>query len=143
MRRIGSKDTRPELAVRHALFRAGLRYRLSYPGLPYRPDLVFPGARVAVFVHGCFWHGHDCPLFKWPVSNHVFWSTKIQRNRARDVRAVESLAAAGWRCLTVWECALRGPGKLPRDAILAAVRQFLASPQERHRDLRGACRSAG
>lgn len=129
MRRIRRRDTRPELQLRRILFAAGLRYRLTCPTLPFRPDLVFPGKRVAVFVHGCFWHGHGCALFRWPRANAAFWWSKISRNRARDARVELAMSEAGFRTLIVWECAMRGPARLqPRD-LVAVVQGFLSASE--------------
>lgn len=125
MSRIRGKDTRPELVLRHGLHAMGLRYRLHRKDLPGRPDMVFPRYRAAVLVHGCFWHGHDCPLFKWPATRREFWQAKIEGNRARDARDLAGLAAAGWRVLVVWECALKGPARLPADAVAAGVVSWL------------------
>lgn len=103
MSRNRAKDTGPEVALRRALWAAGVRgYRLHARGVPGRPDLVFPRARVAVFVHGCFWHG--CPRHSHaPKSNAPFWAEKFARNRERDARKVRELHAAGWRVATIWE----------------------------------------
>ena len=107
MGRIRGKNTKPEVMLREALYAAGLRYRLHAATIPGRPDIVFPSRRAVVFVNGCFWHGHDCPLFKWPGSNRAFWEAKITANRDRDARVRCQLAAAGWRVAVVWECAVR------------------------------------
>jgi DNA mismatch endonuclease (patch repair protein) len=125
MSRIRGKDTKPELVLRRGLHALGLRFRLHRKDLPGRPDIVFPRYRAAVLVHGCFWHGHDCPLFKWPATRLEFWEAKIEGNRARDLRDVAALAAAGWRVLVVWECALKGPARLPVDVVLARVTSWL------------------
>ena len=107
MSRIRSKDTRPELALRKILHGLGLRYRLHGAGLPGRPDLVLPRYKVVVFVHGCFWHRHPgCNIATTPKSNTLFWTTKFQKNVARDRRAVSELKELGWRVLVVWECEL-------------------------------------
>ncbi len=108
MRSIRAKDTKPEMLVRHMLHSAGFRYRLHDRRLPGTPDLVLPKYRAAIFVSGCFWHGHDCRFFRMPTTRPEFWRAKIARNRANDVKAREKLAAADWRYATVWECALRG-----------------------------------
>ena len=111
MRRVKSRDTAPELAVRRLLRAAGVGYRLGGQGLPGRPDLVMKGRRVAVFVHGCFWHGHDCARgARKPKANAAYWSAKIERNRVRDAAARAALEAAGWRAVVVWECALKDAG---------------------------------
>jgi DNA mismatch endonuclease (patch repair protein) len=125
MSRIHGKDTKPELILRRGLHARGLRYRLHAKDLPGRPDLVFPRYRAAVLVHGCFWHGHDCPLFKWPSTRRGFWQAKIDGNRARDAQNLLRLAQAGWRVLLVWECALKGPDRLPVDAMLSKVTCWL------------------
>jgi len=105
---IRSRDTRPELIVRKGLHATGLRYQLHSRDLAGRPDLVFRSRRAAIFVHGCFWHGHDCHLFKVPGTRRDWWTAKIDRNRTRDAQAFEQLEADGWRVLTIWECSLRG-----------------------------------
>lgn len=121
MARVKSKNTTPEIKVRAALWRAGLRYRLHRADLPGKPDLVFAGRRVVVFVHGCFWHGHDCRRgARMPKDNADYWRRKIDRNRARDAQAAADLAAAGWRVLTVWECEIKDPARL--EALAGAVR---------------------
>lgn len=104
---IQGKNTKPELLVRKYLHGRGLRFRLHARELPGKPDLVFPKYKAVVFVHGCFWHGHECTLFKWPQTRAEFWKEKIVRNRANDKRAVTSLMTGGWRVCVVWECALR------------------------------------
>jgi DNA mismatch endonuclease (patch repair protein) len=81
--------------------------------LPGKPDLVFPKYQAVIFVHGCFWHGHDCHLFKWPGTRKSFWRSKIERNREIDEGTLSALAEAGWRCCVVWECALKGKERLP------------------------------
>lgn len=105
---IRGKDTKPEILVRKALFKKGFRYRLHLTGLPGKPDLVFPKYRSVVFVNGCFWHGHDCHLFKWPKSNSEFWKNKITGNIERDKINLALLEEQGWRSATIWECCLKG-----------------------------------
>ena len=113
MRRVKGRDTSTELAVRRLVWSLGGRYRLNRADLPGRPDLVFAGRRLAVFVHGCFWHGHDCRRgARTPKSNRDYWLAKIDRNRARDARVRTELEAAGWRVESVWECELRKPAVL-------------------------------
>ncbi len=105
---IRGKDTKPEMAVRRALFSKGFRYRLHRRDLPGVPDVVLPPRRVAIFVHGCFWHQHEgCSNAKLPSTRPEFWKTKLEGNVARDKRAREALLALGWRVLVVWECAVR------------------------------------
>lgn len=110
MAAIRGRNTKPEMRLRRVLHAAGLRYRLHGPGLPGKPDLVFPKYRAVILVHGCFWHGHDCALFKWPRTRQDFWRTKILGNRRRDRIVSKELRARGWRRLTIWECAFRSGG---------------------------------
>jgi DNA mismatch endonuclease (patch repair protein) len=113
MRRVKGRDTSPELVVRKALTRLGARYRLHRADLPGKPDIVLPGRRLAIFVHGCFWHGHDCARgARVPKQNRDYWVAKVERNRARDARTREALAAAGWRVATLWECELKDAAAL-------------------------------
>lgn len=104
---IRGKDTKPEWVVRRALHARGFRYRLHARDLPGHPDIVLPKHRAVVFVNGCFWHGHDCPLFRWPKTRPEFWQSKINRNRANDDKHLAMLQSLGWRVAIVWECALR------------------------------------
>lgn len=113
MRRVKGRDTGPELTVRRLLWDAGYRYRLHRKDLPGKPDIVLPGRRAAVFVHGCFWHGHDCARgARQPKANADYWKAKIARNVDRDARVQAELTDAGWRPLTVWECELKDSGAL-------------------------------
>lgn len=122
MRRVKGKDTGPEMRVRRRLRAMGVGYRLGGWGLPGRPDLVMPGRRLAIFVHGCFWHGHDCPRgARAPQANAAYWVAKVEGNRARDARVATALADSGWRVLTIWECALKDVGAL--DARLTSAIQ--------------------
>jgi len=105
---IKGRDTKPEMAVRRALFAAGFRFRLHRRDLPGVPDVVLPGKRVAVFVHGCFWHRHTgCRYATLPATRPEFWKAKLDGNAVRDSRAVGALLALGWRVMVVWECAVR------------------------------------
>ena len=108
MRRVKGKDTWPELKVRRALHRLCARFRLHRKDLPGAPDIVLPGRRLAIFVHGCFWHGHDCARgARVPKQNRDYWLGKVGRNRERDAANREALAALGWRVETIWECDLK------------------------------------
>ena len=105
MRAVKSTNTTPELKVRAMLRALGVRYRLGGFGLPGKPDLVFPGRRAAIFVHGCFWHGHTCPRgARAPKTNAAYWEAKILRTSLRDLANSVRLDTAGWRVLVVWEC---------------------------------------
>lgn len=110
MRRVRDRDTTPELTVRRILREAGIGYRLGGCGLPGRPDVVMKGRRIALFVHGCFWHGHDCARgARQPKANADYWIAKIGRNRARDARTSTELTDTGWTVVTVWECEMKAP----------------------------------
>ena len=127
MAAIRGADTKPELIIRKGLHAKGLRYRLHDRKLPGRPDLVFPARRAVVFVHGCFWHGHDCPLFVMPKTRTEFWSDKISGNRTRDEAAMRTLQESGWRTGIVWECALKGRQRLGIDAVIDMLSAWLSS----------------
>lgn len=114
MRAVKSANTTPEMAVRKAAHTLGLRFRLHRSDLPGKPDLVFPSRRIALFVHGCFWHGHTCPRgARIPKTNTPYWSAKIARNTARDVRNCDALRLLGWRAVILWECEVRDRAALP------------------------------
>ena len=129
MARIGDRDTKPELQIRHGLHALGFRYRLHVPKLPGRPDIVFPKFGAVILIHGCFWHHHDCGLCRIPNTRSDFWRAKLTANRARDQRVLASLGAKGWRTLVVWECGLRGPTRLGRDAVVARCAEWLRSSE--------------
>lgn len=121
---IRGKDTQPEMVVRRALYARGLRFRLHDRSLPGRPDIVIKKHRVAIFVNGCFWHGHQgCRYFRLPATNPEFWDGKIAGNRARDARKVHALREAGWRVAVVWECAIRQG----RPELIADLAKFITS----------------
>lgn len=108
MARVKSQDTKPERLLRKILTGLGARYRLQRKDLPGKPDLVMPGRRLAFFVHGCFWHGHDCARgSRVPKANRDYWLAKVARNRARDETAREALTVDGWRVETIWECEMK------------------------------------
>ena len=127
--RIGSKNTAPELIVRRLLHGMGYRFRLHRKDLPGSPDIVLPGRRKAIFVHGCFWHAHGCRIGRPPKSRPEFWEPKLARNKARDLHNNEALGQAGWDVLTLWQCEIKdrqaladrlltfleGEGKIPID----------------------------
>lgn len=124
---IRGKNTKPELVVRRELHSMGFRFRLHDRKLPGRPDIILPKWHAAVLVHGCFWHGHDCNLFRWPGTRVAFWRQKIEGNRARDAAAVLSLDAAGWRVLEIWECSLKGPGRLGSGEVAELAAAWIRS----------------
>lgn len=133
---IRDKNTKPELAIRRGLHALGFRYRLHPKDIPGKPDLWLPRYKAAIFVNGCFWHGHDCSQFKLPGTRQEFWKTKIERNRARDARVEELLTARGLRRLDIWECALRGPGRIGLNETLFRTAEWLRGEDVR-RTIRG------
>lgn len=124
---IRGKNTRPELFIRKIMHAEGFRYRLHAKKLPGKPDLVFRKYKAAVLVHGCFWHGHNCHLFKWPSSRKEFWKIKIKKNCKNDERALVALKALGWRVLIVWECAIKGKERLVPQQITQRISNWLNS----------------
>lgn len=104
MQSVKSKDTKPEMIVRRLLHSMGYRYRLHRKGLPGKPDIVFPGRKKAIFVHGCFWHWHGCPKGQLPKSRLDYWQPKLAKNVKRDRTKQEQLKALGWRVFVVWQC---------------------------------------
>jgi DNA mismatch endonuclease (patch repair protein) len=115
MRRVKGRDTSPELKVRKALTALGARYRLNRRDLPGSPDIVMPGREVALFVHGCFWHGHSCPRGdRMPATNRDYWRAKIGRNMARDKASLAALKKLGWKPIVIWECETRDKAALAR-----------------------------
>lgn len=125
MSRIRGSNTKLEVLVRKGLHARGLRYRLGGAKLPGRPDIVLPKYRTVVFVHGCFWHGHDCPLYRLPKTRPEFWADKIGKNRMRDQRVISELEAMDWRVLTVWECSLRGKTAIEQASFLDHLAETL------------------
>lgn len=127
MSRIRGTNTKPEKAVRAVLHAHGYRFRLHQATLPGRPDIVLRKHRIAVFVHGCFWHAHQgCTFAKLPASNTGFWRRKLAGNAKRDVENKRKLLDSGWRVLTVWECAIRG-GEEPLDRLASRLLTWIAS----------------
>lgn len=127
MRAIKSKDTAPEKLVRKIVFKMGYRYRLHRDDLPGKPDLVFPGRNKVIFVHGCFWHGHQCARgARLPKQNAEYWSKKINRNMQRDNAHLVKLNATGWKSLIIWECELKNLEQLSN-----ALLKFLSPPTKR------------
>lgn len=120
MSRIRGKDSRPEMIVRRLAHALGYRYRLHQGSLPGKPDLVFARKRKVIFVHGCFWHRHDCKLGRIPKSKLDFWIPKLEKNKLRDAANREALTALGWECLTIWECEVND-----REALKARLAGFL------------------
>jgi DNA mismatch endonuclease (patch repair protein) len=112
MAAIGQKNTKPEMVVRRLLHRLGYRFRIHRKDLPGKPDIVFPGRRKIVLIHGCYWHGHGCRVGRLPKSRTEYWLPKIQANQARDSKNIASLQEAGWSVLVLWECDIRAANGL-------------------------------
>lgn len=128
---IKGKNTQPELLLRSELHRRGFRYRLHYKGLPGKPDIVLPKYRAIILVNGCFWHGHNCHLFKWPSTRPEFWRQKIEGNHARDQRNLAHYRHEGWKTLLIWECSLKGRSKIGvTEVIEIAVRWIQFDPSD-------------
>lgn len=128
---IRGTNTKPELLLRKGLHAMGFRFRLHERSLPGKPDIVLPRYKAVIFAHGCFWHGHDCHLFKWPSTRPEFWQAKIARNRAVDERTDAALEGAGWRQAIVWECALKGKTRLPLEDVIQSCAEWLRSDRPR------------
>ncbi|MDY7587516.1 DNA mismatch endonuclease Vsr [Vibrio cholerae] len=123
MSRVRARDTKPEMKLRRLIHGMGFRYRLHRRDLPGKPDLVFPGRRSIIFMHGCFWHRHEgCGLARLPKSKRAFWSAKLEANKERDQKNISTLEAAGWRVLVIWECQLRDEG-----GVREVVKEFLTN----------------
>jgi len=123
---IRGKNTKPELLIRKAIHARGFRYRLHPRDFPGCPDMLFPRLRAAVFIHGCFWHGHDCPLFRKPSTRPEFWSQKMAANRTRDAVVSRQIAERGWRQLVIWECAIRGPHRIGLERTISDAVAWLS-----------------
>lgn len=128
---IRGKDTTPEMQIRSGLHRLGYRFRLHDRRVPGRPDLVFRSRRAVIEVRGCFWHGHDCHLFRWPGSREQFWKEKISGNIARDRRNLYALFEQNRRVAEVWECQLKGKERQPLEVVITRLGTFLDS-NEKH-----------
>lgn len=124
---IKSKNTKPEKLIRTGLFGLGYRYRIHVKDLPAKPDLVLRKYSAVILVNGCFWHGHDCSLFRLPKSNIEFWESKISKNKENDNLNLLSLRKAGWRVAVVWECALKGKSKLNYREVISLLDTWLKS----------------
>ena len=122
---IRGKNTKIEIQIRKSLFARGFRYRLHVQHLQGKPDIVLPRYNALIFVHGCYWHGHDCHLFRLPSSNKDFWFLKIKSNQERDASVQKTLIASGWRIAIVWECAIRGRGQIGLKAVIDCLDHWL------------------
>lgn len=126
---IRGKNTKPEILVRSLLHRRGFRFRINVRDLPGKPDVVLPKYHAVIFINGCFWHGHDCSLFRMPGTREDFWKKKIDGNRTHDRKTLEALAGSGWRTGIVWECALRGKDRDP-EKVVTLLEQWLTGNEQ-------------
>lgn len=136
---VRGKDTRQEVEIRKRLFTLGFRYRLHDTKLPGKPDIVLPKYGAVIFIHGCFWHAHDCHLFKWPSTKRAFWKNKLSGNRRRDEGHIADLRTLGWRVLVIWECSFRAAGKQKYkelESIASRTAKWLMS-NRRYQEIRG------
>ena len=125
MSRVRSKNTSPELRIRSALFASGFRYRIHLKALPGCPDIVLPKYRAVICVHGCFWHGHSCKAGKLPATNVEFWTTKISKNKERDLSMVSELNHLGWKILIVWECSIKRSRETAFDNVIDRISTWI------------------
>ena len=133
---IRSVNTKPEMLIRKALHAKDFRYRIHHKKLPGKPDLVLNKYKAVIFTHGCFWHGHDCQLFKLPATNIQFWKDKIDTNRRNDILAQEHLLKTGWRVLVIWECSLKGKARLTLNEVISRTSAWLLSDADQS-EIRG------
>lgn len=127
---IGQKNTKNELVIRSELHRRGYRFRLHAKELPGKPDIVLSKWRTVVFVHGCFWHGHNCYLFRIPSTRTVWWTEKIDRNRSRDASVINELIGLKWKVAVVWECALRRGRSDQVQMVISAIEDFFRTEED-------------
>jgi DNA mismatch endonuclease, patch repair protein len=125
MSSIRGKNTKPEMVIRKALHQRGFRYRLHVASLPGKPDLVFPKYKAVIQINGCFWHGHNCKLFKWPSTRPEFWKNKITSNLERDTKNIIEIEKQGWRVLTIWECAVKGRDRKPFKNLIEQISSWI------------------
>lgn len=122
---IKGKDTKAEISVRKGLHKIGFRYQLHRKDLPGKPDLVFPKFQAVILINGCFWHAHNCHLFKWPSSRPEFWQEKISSNKVRDKINIEKLTSLGWKVLVIWECSLKGKTRRDLNEVIHTAANWL------------------
>ena len=124
---IRNKNTKPEMIIRKELFARGYRYRLHCNELSGKPDMILSKYKTVIFINGCFWHCHDCHLFKWPKARKDFWESKILSNKTRDQLNRKVLLMEGWRILNIWECAIKGKTRLNWERLFFEIESWLAS----------------
>jgi DNA mismatch endonuclease (patch repair protein) len=133
---IRGKETKPEMLIRKGLHARGFRYRLHSTKLPGKPDIMLPKYKVLILINGCFWHAHDCHLFKWPSTRKEFWEGKIRSNTSRDKENIMYYQDTGWMTLIIWECALKGKTRLPLESVLDLTAHWIRHENYNH-NIRG------
>jgi len=135
---ISGKNTKPEIYIRQVLHRAGYRFRLHRKDIPGTPDIFLPRYRVAIFVQGCFWHGHEnCHLFRLPKTRTNFWEAKITGNKTRDARVRQALILSGYRVLDIWECSIKGKTAWEPEILAATLGQYISCSHEEYLEIFG------
>lgn len=127
MSRIRARDTQPEILIRKGLHARGYRFRLHDKKLPGKPDMVLSRYKTVILIQGCFWHVHECYLFRWPATRREFWEQKLNQNQQRDIRNKSLLKQSGWRVIEIWECALKGRHKRELSEVLDSIESILRS----------------
>ncbi|USD38005.1 very short patch repair endonuclease [Ferrimonas sp. SCSIO 43195] len=125
MRAIRSKNTKPEVYIRKLLHRIGFRFRIHPSNLPVKADIFLPRYNAVIWINGCFWHAHDCYLFKYPTTNPEFWREKLDTNKARDVEKAKLIAQLGFKQLTVWECSLKGKKRMSEVDLMERLEEWI------------------
>lgn len=125
MKAIKSRDTKPEMIVRQLLHHHGYRYSISPARLPGKPDIWLAKWNTAIFINGCFWHKHDCDIFRLPATRPDYWLHKLEENKSRDKKKIKQLISSGKKALVIWECTLRGRKAIPQQMLLSLIRTFL------------------
>jgi DNA mismatch endonuclease (patch repair protein) len=129
MAAIRSKNTKPEMLIRRGLHARGFRFRLHNKKLPGTPDIVLRRFHALIDIRGCFFHGHDCNLFRPPIQRRDYWEAKIEENRQRDQNNLVAQKSAGWRVAVIWECSMRGPSRIGIDAVIDTIENWLFSSE--------------
>ena len=135
MSAIRASDTTPELAVRRSLHAMGFRFRLHCKKLPSKPDIVLPRYKVVIFVNGCFWHKHDCGVFRLPATRREWWNRKLTANRLKDEAVQDKLRESGWRVMVVWECGLQGTNRIPSDEVNSFLRKWIREARSSYAEI--------
>ncbi len=137
MSRVKGKHTSIEVSIRKVLYSCGYRFRLHSKVLPGKPDIILNKYKCVIFLNGCLWHGHECHNCRYPTTNTLYWRTKIQNNKTRDVKNHQAILDLRFRVLVVWGCALSGKFRIPKDELMSLINQWIISPNERYKSIQG------